>query len=247
MKKALKITIWTASIAVAAILLLFAAFLVSENSQPTGQAIGSQQGNQTQASEPQNNPIPEQCAFRLEEPNVSGHFSWNNISWTTKEEGNSTTYNAVLTFAERNDLPSVKTDYILRNNPFKIENISSNITRMPGKITYVSYDSSMAKCNNTMLSAIQTGYFLGLLGINATGAVTSAEGNNTVEVKTCKDANENATVIVIQSTETCAPKITENGNCIVLDMGRCYPVETSEKLILDFIKIGMAQGTIKAE
>lgn len=241
-KKPVKIAIWAISIVIILGALLFAAFLVSENSQPAEQAE-SQQGNQTQASEPQ----PGQCEFKLEEPNVSGSFECNDITWTIEEEEGSILYTTPLRFTDRGNFPDVRTDYALRNNPLKINSISSNITKLPSEITYVSYDSSMSKCNNTMLGAIQTGYFLGLMGINATGTVTEDEENRGVEAKTCDDASENVTVIVIQSKETCEPKITEYGNCIVMDMAKCYPAEVAEKLILDFIRLGIEQGKIEAE
>lgn len=231
---------------------LFAAFLISEHktapinqTQPNQTSNNSGQPVQNITNNSQNPQIP--CSFTLETvADILEPFKWHTLTFKGTKEGNSTTitYGTIFYVKERNGL--IGGDFIVnqRNNPRRIENISSNITKMPAKKAYISLDSSVSKCPNTIIASTELSYFMGVLGIEANGAVTGGVSDPSI-VKTCANADENTTVFILKKGG-CNPGITQEGNCITIDSGKqCYSVEATERAIMDMIEFGMEQGTLK--
>jgi len=198
-------------------------------------------------SAPANTETSESCTLDYEAENAS-EVVWNNLTWSPEEKGNETLYKTALIFSDRNGLSPINVFVYLHKNPAKTGALA-NVTAMPKNATYVSYDNSAMECDDTLLASTEMGYFMGLLGISAKGAITDPSKSKDPEmIKSCKDANENVTVVVVQKTSaSCNPMAREEGNCIIVDAGSsCNIVEAAEGYILSLIKTGMAEGKIRA-
>jgi hypothetical protein len=249
MKKSTKVIIAIVIIAVI-LVIVFTPWPSSTNTPSNNTSV-----NQAQLPQlPQQNQTPQNhtpsgtgasCPSDYGDVNTS-EFMWNNMSWSFENNEGSTFYKTTLSFLERNGRDPLTAVLTLRKNPNKTESLS-NITKMPKNITYVAYDNSAMECKDTMLSTVETGYFLGLSGIEAKGVVTDPARSKDPEfVKDCSDASENVTVIVIQKKAACQG-VSESNNCIIIDAGNdCKILEAVESYILNMIKLGIAKGTIKA-
>jgi len=251
-----KVSIIVAVVAIIAII-IFVPFPVSQvpenggSQEPAGnETISAGNGTGTagnNASTYNNTESIESCTYAEPEISEQASFSWHNLTFNTKTKDNTTTYSTTLKFEERNGLQSIVTYISLRKNPLAIENVSAGITKMPLNNTYVSYDNSAIQCDETMLAAAELSYFLGLMGLDVKQASTSSSDLSHPDperVKTCADANENTTVIVLQS-KACRPEIKEEGNCMVIDGGKCKTLSAVERAILNLVEVGISEGAIK--
>jgi hypothetical protein len=233
---------------------LFAAFLISEHKTAPVNQTEANTTNQNNTPAANNTPPAQQntsnpCSFTLGTVNdLIAPFRWHTLTFRGTTEGNSTTvtYSTIFYVNERNGLVEGNFIATQRNNPFRIENISSNITEMPGKKAFISYDSSASKCPNLIIAGMELGTFMGILGTDSKGAVTSIkDASSPDQVKTCTNADENTTIYILKSGG-CDPGITQEGNCVTIDAGKkCYIVETAERAIMNMIELGMKQGTLK--
>lgn len=246
-------------IAAAVLMLIASVFFISGCGKQGAPANQTQTNATSQNNTPQTNytnqttpPVQQntsnQCDLVLGTvKDITVPFRWHDMLWKGELEGNTTViYKTEIDVKERNGLVTGKFILTQRNNPLRLENISSNITGMPGKKAFISYDSSATKCPNTIIAGSELGTFLGILGIDAKGAVTSIkDASSPSQVKTCANADGNTTIFILKNSG-CNPGITQEGNCITIDAGKkCYVVETTERAIIDMIELGAKKGIIK--
>ncbi len=175
----------------------------------------------------------------------SSEFKHNNITWHKEKFENLTLWTTPLSIYRISENKTYLWTIYLRNDPRKLDKISVDIIDMPSKKLYVAFDGSVFHCNDTMISAWTLGEFFGVLGINASGAVTDAElldlsniSNGLEEkVKTCADAKEDANVVLLKEGKGEKSRIYQDNYCYILEIANCEIIEVSERFILGLIDI----------
>jgi|GEM_PF-1804785 len=173
--------------------------------------------------------------FKYEGMTFDKVYNWNTIMYKTD-----------LVFVRPETNIPIKYQFLLRNDPRLLEAIpiSFNNSKIM-KRTYVSLDSGISECNDSIVAAWKLGEFMGALGLNNSGAVTDYEllknsslGNEPDRVKTCEDA-VNATVVMFQKNSETSISQEWNGkhyeDCFVLNYNNCQIVEVAERYMLFII------------
>ena len=179
--------------------------------------------------------------FVFLKPSLVGFTVKKPINYTIVKHGNLDLYKVELEIKERYGLKPINTSFFFRNNPEKLKVV--RLSKKPTKNAYVSYDSRLVNCSNISLAAFELGYFLGLIGIRVDVAFTEPLNNS--EVKTCKDAKENLTVIVVKNSNT--ERIYEKDNCMVIEVENCKGLKAIESFILSLIELGKRKNFISVK
>lgn len=239
-----RIAIWIICIVVAIFIILFVTFLISE--YKTGLAIEPAE-NQTQEPE-QNISEPPLAENETEpEPISLEPFTYHNLSFAVEQKGSRIEYITKVKILDRHGLKPAVMNLSFKTDPRQLENISSDIEKMPAQKTYVSFENTAFTCNDSTMAAITLGYFLGLLGVNAKSAVVDpkmASEEFEDEVKNCSDATASETVIILEGAGEATIKQEEN--CITARIAKCESVKTVDALILNLIELGMSENMIEA-
>lgn len=242
MSKGKKTAIWIISVIVAIFIILFVAFLISEQTGKTIEPIK----NQSQEPEPENASEPEPAENISEpEPPSLEPFTYHNLSFVVEQKGSRINYITKMKFLDRHGLKPAVMNISFKTDPRQLD-ISSDLEKMPAQKTYVSFENTAFTCNDSTMAAITLGYFLGLLGVNAKSAVVDpkmASGDFEDEVKNCSDATASETVIILKGAGEATIKQEED--CIVAGIAKCESVKTVDALILNLIELGISQGIIE--
>ncbi|MCX6741840.1 MAG: hypothetical protein NTX24_01530 [Candidatus Pacearchaeota archaeon] len=127
---------------------------------------------------------------------------------------------------------------VLRNDPRKLDNIPVNISALHAK-GYFSVNSDTLKCGgDTLIAAFQIAQFVKVLGGDIEATAVENFSNNTLPIKTCNDANQTVSVLLLRPfSEQSRIYVDENNsNCMILEAQNCSVAEVSERFILGLLE-----------
>lgn len=186
--------------------------------------------------------------------NESDKFIYHGKTWKIEYKNNLTFYTIRLSIPRTREIENSteQENYTLHynlkliNDPRILDRIPQNIEEMPHKKTYLSIDESIMGCKNNVLAAWEIGEFLGALGIEAEGAVTSLDIFEEIlnkdylekKVKTCADADQNTTILILKSDEINQIfKDSTNENCFILQAKECETLEITERYLVALVDL----------
>lgn len=171
---------------------------------------------------------------------VSNNFTYQGVEFKKTYFGKIPFYSAQIPVINSQGKVVSITNIDFRGNPKDLNDVSyaiqGPIKFVKNKIVYAVYDKDLEICEFNGVAATDLGEFLGVLGLNRTGAVNDVEHkvNSSLVYANCEN-NPNNTVILLKSGEENSIKQTAQ-NCYVLTSKDCDVLKVIERFKLEVLK-----------